>query len=213
MSLTEAITVHARDLITATGYTGAALLMALESMIAPVPSEAVMPFVGMAVVKGRMALLPAIVWTSIGSLIGSLLSYAMGYYGGKPLVMRVGKYLFLNEHHLDLTVAFFRRRGAITVFVARFVPVVRHFISVPAGMGRMPLATFCLFTVVGATMWNGLLLWAGYVWQDNVDKITPYYKILDAIVVVVGVIVVATWIYLHLRKPQRVPAAATDQAR
>jgi membrane protein DedA with SNARE-associated domain len=211
MSLTETITVHARDLISATGYTGAALLMALESMIAPVPSEAVMPFVGMAVVKGKMSLLPAMIWTSIGSLIGSLLSYAMGYFGGKPLVLKVGRYLFLNEHHLDLTVNFFHKRGRITVFIARFIPVVRHFISVPAGMGRMPLPAFSIFTLLGATMWNGLLLWAGYVWQENVDKITPYYKILDVVVVIAGAIIVAAWIYLHMKKPA--PAVSSDQTR
>jgi membrane protein DedA with SNARE-associated domain len=210
MSLTETITVYARDLITATGYTGAALLMALESMIAPVPSEAVMPFVGMAVVKGKMSLLPAIVWTSIGSLVGSLISYAMGYFGGKPLVLKVGKYLFLNEEHLNGTIAFFHKRGGITVFISRFVPVVRHFISVPAGMGKMPLLPFCLFTVIGATMWNGLLLWAGYVWQDNVDKITPYYKILDIVVVVAGVAVVAGWIYLHRKSPSRAMVKSPD---
>ncbi len=205
MSLTETITVHARDLITATGYAGAAALMALESMIAPVPSEAVMPFVGMAVVRGKMALAPALIFTSLGSLIGSLVSYYLGYFGGKPLVLKVGKYLFVNEHHLDQTVAFFQKRGAITVFVSRFVPVIRHFISVPAGMGRMPLLAFCAYTLVGATLWNGLLLWAGYAWQENVDKITPYYKFLDIIVVAVGVVVVAGWIYLHLKKARVVP--------
>lgn len=203
MSLTETITVHARDLITATGYTGAALLMALESMIAPIPSEAVMPFVGMAVVRGKMSLAPALIFTSLGSLIGSLISYYIGYLGGKPLVLKVGKYLFVNEKHLDLTVDFFRKRGSLTVFISRFVPVVRHFISVPAGMGRMPLLSFCLYTVIGATMWNGLLLWAGYVWQENVDKITPYYKKLDVLVVIVGVTLVAVWIYLHLKKPAK----------
>jgi membrane protein DedA with SNARE-associated domain len=197
MSLTETITVHARDLITATGYTGAGLLMALESMIAPVPSEAVMPFVGMAVVRGKMSLFPALAVTSLGSLIGSLISYYLGYIGGKPLVLKVGKYFFVNEKHLDLTVDFFQKRGSITVFISRFVPVVRHFISVPAGMGRMPLFSFCLYTVIGATLWNGGLLWAGYVWQENVDKITPYYKFLDILVVVAGVALVATWIYLH----------------
>ncbi len=211
MSLTETITVHARELISATGYTGAAILMALESMIAPVPSEAVMPFVGMAVVKGKMSLIPAIIWTSVGSLVGSLISYWMGYVGGKPLVLKVGKYLFINESHLDLTVKFFHKRGALTVFISRFIPVVRHLISVPAGMGRMPLLPFCIYTVVGATMWNGALLWAGYVWQENVDKITPYYKILDIVVVVVGMIVVAAWIYLHVKKPPEVHAAkSTD---
>jgi membrane protein DedA with SNARE-associated domain len=197
MSLTAIITEHARDLITATGYTGAGLLMALESMIAPVPSEAVMPFVGMAVVNGKMSLVPAMVVTSMGSLIGSLISYYLGFIGGKPLVLKVGKYFFVNEKHLDLTVAFFQKRGSATVFISRFVPVVRHFISVPAGMGRMPLIKFCLYTLVGATLWNGGLLWAGYVWQQKVDKIEPYYKFLDIVVVLVGVTVVAGWIYLH----------------
>jgi membrane protein DedA with SNARE-associated domain len=197
MSLTETITIHARHFIAATGYTGAGLLMALESMIAPVPSEAVMPFVGMNVVQGKMSLAPALVFTSLGSLIGSLISYYLGYFGGKPLVLKVGKYLFVNEHHLDLTVAFFHRRGSITVFLSRFIPVIRHFISVPAGMGKMPLLAFCLYTVVGATIWNGALLWAGYVWQSNVDKITPYYKILDIIVAFGCVVVVAAWFYMH----------------
>ncbi len=206
MSLTQTITVYARELITATGYTGAALLMALESMIAPVPSEAVMPFVGMAVVRGKMSLVPAILWTSLGSLVGSLLSYWMGYVGGKPLVLKVGRFLFINEHHLDLTVDFFHKRGSITVFISRFVPVIRHFISVPAGMGKMPLLPFCVYTVVGATLWNGLLLWAGYKWQENVEKITPYYKILDVVVIVVGIAVVAGWMYLHLKKSAKTPA-------
>jgi membrane protein DedA with SNARE-associated domain len=111
--------------------------------------------------------------------------------------LKVGKYFFVNEKHLDLTVAFFQKRGSATVFISRFVPVVRHFISVPAGMGRMPLIKFCLYTLVGATLWNGGLLWAGYVWQQKVDKIEPYYKFLDIVVVLVGVTVVAGWIYLH----------------
>jgi membrane protein DedA with SNARE-associated domain len=201
MSLTETITVHSRDLIAHTGYFGAGLLMALESMIAPVPSEAVMPFVGMNVVQGKMALAPALIFTSLGSLIGSVISYYLGYFGGKPLVLKVGKYLFVNEHHLDLTVAFFHRRGSITVFLSRFIPVVRHFISVPAGMGKMPLLSFTFYTLVGATLWNGLLLWAGYVWQANVDKITPYYKKLDIVVVVAAVVMVAIWFYMHRKMP------------
>jgi len=201
MSLTETITVHSRDLIAHTGYVGAGLLMALESMIAPIPSEAVMPFVGMNVVQGKMSLVPAMIVTSLGSLIGSLISYYLGYFGGKPLVLKVGKYLFLNEHHLDLTVAFFHKRGSVTVFLSRFIPVVRHFISVPAGMGKMPLLSFCIYTVVGASLWNGGLLWAGYVWQSNVDKITPYYKILDIMMVLACVVLVAAWFYMHRRRP------------
>jgi membrane protein DedA with SNARE-associated domain len=210
MSLTETITVYSRDLIAHTGYFGAAVLMALESMIAPVPSEAVMPFVGMNVVNGKMALAPALIFTSLGSLVGSLISYYLGYFGGKPLVLKVGKYFFLNEHHLDLTVAFFHRRGSITVFLSRFIPVVRHLISVPAGIGKMPLLSFCVYTVVGATLWNGGLLWAGYVWQSNVDKITPYYKFLDIVVVAVGILLVIAWFYMHRKTAATTTASSAS---
>src|SRR6185436_1001706 len=104
----------------------------------------------------------AIVSTSLGSILGSLLSYLMGYYGGKPLVLRVGKYLLLNVHDLERTEEFFHRRsGTLTLFLSRFIPVVRHFVSIPAGIGHMPLVPFLLVTLVGATAWNTFLLICG----------------------------------------------------
>jgi len=137
--ITETISKIAVQILDSTGYAGAAGLMALESMIAPVPSEAVMPFVGFQVVDGKWNLAAAIIATSAGSLIGSLLSYLMGYYGGRPVVLSVGKYLLLNRRDLERTEAFFHKRaGLLTVFISRFIPVVRHFISIPAGMGRAP---------------------------------------------------------------------------
>ena len=115
-------------------------MMALESMIAPVPSEAVMPFVGFLVADGKWDLWAAIAAASTGSVAGSAIAYAMGYYGGKPFVLKVGRYLLLNPHDLELTEAFFsRRKGTLTLFISRFIPVVRHLISVPAGTGKMKL--------------------------------------------------------------------------
>src|SRR5207342_546695 len=97
----------------------------------------------------------AIFSTSLGSIVGSLLSYLMGFYGGKPLVLRVGRYLLLNQKDLTRTEQFFQqRRGVLTILIARFIPVVRHFISIPAGIGRMSLGPFLLMTLVGATVWN-----------------------------------------------------------
>ena len=120
--LTQWISNFAVKCLDATGYFGAAALMALESMIAPVPSEAVMPFVGFLVVDGKWNFWLAILATSIGSVIGSVVSYAMGCYGGKPVVLKVGKYLLLDRHDLELTEKFFHRRsGAVTVFISRFV--------------------------------------------------------------------------------------------
>jgi len=200
MHLTEMITLWAKDIINYLGYFGAAILMALESMIAPIPSEAVMPPIGALVREGKMVWWIAMLVTSAGSLAGSLISYWLGYVGGKPLVMKVGRYLLVNEHHLDVTVKWFHRHGGATVFVSRFVPVVRHLISVPAGIGKMPLLPFMLYTVVGATLWNGLLMYAGYQWQEHIKEIEGYYKMLDKGVVVLGVVGIGLWIYLHVRK-------------
>lgn len=178
------------------GYFGAAALMALESMIAPVPSELVMPFVGFLVAEGKFSAVAAIAATSLGSIIGSLVSYAMGYWGGRPLVLRVGKYLLLNREHLEWTENWFARHGSWTIFVSRFIPVVRHLISIPAGLGRMKLASFCLYTVIGATLWNSFLLWCGYHLRQNWMLVERYSKVLD-----IGVLVVLVagglWFFLR----------------
>jgi len=185
------------------GLWGAGGLMALESMIAPIPSEVVMPPLGMAVHKGQFTWQMAMVATSIGSLIGSLISYYMGYFGGKPLVMRVGRFLLINEHHLDLTTTWIKKWGSLTVLVCRFVPVVRHFISIPAGIARMNLLKFCVYTVIGASLWNGFLLWLGWKLEDHWDDILKYRTPIDIAVVAILVLGVVAWYWLHLRKPKR----------
>jgi len=191
--LTEQITSLATHILDTAGYAGAGFLMALESMIAPVPSEAVMPFVGMLVAKGKWTLASAIISTSIGSLAGSLLSYLMGLYGGKPFVLRVGKYLLLNQHDLEKTEKFFHQhRGIWVVFICRFIPVVRHFISIPAGIGRMPLIPFMAVTLVGATAWNTFLLWCGMKLQENWSLVQKYSHQVDIVVaaaIVVGLLI------------------------
>ena len=194
--ITEKITEIAVQILDSTGYAGAAGLMALESMIAPVPSEAVMPFVGFQVADGKWNLWLAIASTSAGSLIGSLLSYWMGYYGGKPFVLKVGKYLLLKERDLERTEQFFHRRAGLTiVFIARFVPVIRHFISIPAGIGKMPLLPFCIVSVIGATMWNTFLLICGMKLRDHWKVVQKYSHQADIVIVALGVIAVAWWIY------------------
>lgn len=191
--LTEAVSNFAIKCLDTTGYFGAGFLMALESMIAPVPSEAVMPFVGFLVADGSWDLWAAIGATSLGSIIGSLISYYMGYYGGKPVVLKVGKYLLLNPHDLVITERFFHRRGGLlTVFISRFVPVVRHLISIPAGIGRMPLAPFLVVTLVGATMWNGFLLFCGMKLREHWPIVQTYSHQIDIVVVVI-LVVGAAW--------------------
>jgi membrane protein DedA with SNARE-associated domain len=198
------------------GYTGAALLMAGESMILPIPSEAVMPPMGMLLHPGARGELPTFTWTgailatSVGSLLGSLISYYLGYFGGKPLVLKVGRFLLLNEHHLDLTTQWFDRRGGLTVFVGRFVPVIRHFISIPAGIARMNLLKFCLYTLVGATLWNTFLLWVGYKLQAHWDTILRYSGPIDIVMVLLLLIGIVAWYCLHLKKPRAAASSAEN---
>lgn len=181
-------------------------LMALESMIAPVPSEFVMPPLGMALRNGTADFSwgSAIVATSIGSLLGSLLSYYMGYFGGKPLVMKIGKYLLVNEHHLDVTTDWFKRWGSLTVFICRFVPVIRHLISIPAGIARMNLLKFCVYTVVGATLWNTLLMWLGYKLEEHMAALLKYRTAIDISIVLLMMAGVVAWYWMHLRTPRKV---------
>lgn len=198
--ITEIVSDAAVQILEKTSYAGAAGLMALESMIFPLPSEAVMPFVGFKVADGEWNLWLAILATSIGSMIGSLLSYAMGYYGGKPLVLKLGKYLLLNQRDLERTETFFQRRsGAMTIFIGRFIPVVRHFISIPAGTGKMALGPFCVATLIGATIWNTFLLLLGKKLRDHWTVVQKYSHQVD-IVIVALLVIGGVWWFLHRRK-------------
>ncbi|WP_319587195.1 DedA family protein [uncultured Desulfobulbus sp.] len=202
--ITELISKIAVQILETTAYVGAFILMALESMIAPVPSEAVMPFVGFLVTDGKWDLWLALLATSLGSLVGSLVSYWMGYYGGKPLVLKVGKYLLLNRHDLELTERYFnQRQGLLTVFLARFIPVVRHFISIAAGMGKMPLVPFMLVTVIGATMWNGFLLYLGMRLREHWTVVQKYSHQVDIVIIVVAVIGIGWFIRSRLAARKR----------
>ncbi len=181
--LTNLVSNFAISCLQGAGYLGATFLMALESMIAPVPSEAVMPFVGFLVADGKWDLWAAIVATSTGSVAGSAISYAMGYYGGRPFVLKVGRYLLLNRHDLERTEDFFsRRKGTLTLFISRFIPVVRHLVSVPAGTGKMKLLPFLVATLVGATLWNSFLLVCGMCLRERWDLVQLYSHQIDIVV-------------------------------
>jgi membrane protein DedA with SNARE-associated domain len=187
------LTIYFTYIIEQMGYWGAAFLMALESMIAPVPSELVMPFVGFLAAEGKFSIPMAIIFTSIGSLVGSLISYYVGLLGGRPLVLRAGRYLFLNHEHLEWTERWFAKNGSWTIFVSRFIPVVRHLISIPAGLGRMNFLRFSIFTIVGATIWNTFLLYCGYKLRQNWTLVQQYSHELDIVVGLLGVAALGIW--------------------
>lgn len=185
MGITEFIIKWALELIDAIGYLGVMILMILESMVAPIPSEAVMPPAGMLIAEGKFTWFGVIFFATLGSIIGSLISYYMGKWGGRPLVERYGKYLLLDKHDLDLTENFFKKKGELTIFFSRFIPVVRHFISIPAGMGNMNIAKFLIYTTIGAGLWNTALTVTGFYLQKNWEIILKYREPID-----IGVIVI-----------------------
>ena len=147
--------------ISATGYLGIALLMGIESACIPLPSEIIMPFSGYLVYSGRFQLLWVATAGAIGCNLGSAVAYWVGSRGGRPMVERYGKYVLLSRHDLDRTTHFFLKYGSITVFLARLLPVVRTFIALPAGIARMPLLRFHIYTFLGSWPWCLALAYVG----------------------------------------------------
>jgi len=182
-------------IISTAGYAGITFLMTLESMVVPVPSEAVMPFAGMLWFSGKMSFWPIVIFSTIGSIIGSLISYYIGLYGGRPLIKKYGKYLLLSEHDLSLTERFFARFGDKTIFISRFIPVIRHLISIPAGTGKMNIAKFITYTIIGAGLWNAFLTYLGYKLGSNWTEIRKYSEVVDIILVILLIALVVFYFY------------------
>ncbi|MEK6974312.1 MAG: DedA family protein [Nanoarchaeota archaeon] len=185
--------------IDSVGYLGIFLLMVLESMIFPVPSEAVMPFAGYGAATGRFDFWLVVFIGSFGTIIGSLISYWIGLKG-EHMIRKYHKFFLLNEHHLNSAYDFFKKYGNSTIFISRFIPVVRHLISIPAGAGRMKLSKFVLFTFLGGFMWNFILTYFGYKLGENYSIISKYSSILDLVVLTIMALVIIYIAYKNIRK-------------
>jgi membrane protein DedA with SNARE-associated domain len=172
-------------------HLGVFILMLLESTMAPLPSELVMPFAGFLVALNKMDALSVIAAATLGSLCGSLISYWLGRHFGIKIVNKFGKYLLLEEEHLKKAEKWFKRRGGITVFISRFVPGVRHVISIPAGVGKMNLLKFSVLTVIGAGIWNTFLMYLGFMLERNYNLVYEYTSYIDMILLfIVSVLVI-----------------------
>lgn len=173
-------------------YFTVALLMAIESTFLPLPSEVVVPFAAYKAAQGDLNVFGIILSGTIGALCGSLINYSLAYYLGRPLVYRfagskIGKLFLLSKEKVEHAEKFFLRNGKTSTFVGRLVPGVRHLISIPAGLAKMDLRTFMLFTFIGAGIWNVILAIIGYYIYDIRDKIFPY---LSDILIIVGIVFV-----------------------
>ena len=150
------------ETVSALGYPGIVALMFIESSFLPLPSELVMPPAGYLAAQGRMDPILAVLAGTVGSIGGALFNYWFAVTVGEPFLRRYGKYVLVREHHLDRTEAFFARHGEISTFVGRLLPVARHLISIPAGMARMNLRRFVVFTALGASIWCAVLVYIGW---------------------------------------------------
>lgn len=200
----ETITAFVISVISKIGYAGLAFLMMLESMIFPVPSEAVMPFAGYLVAQGKFDFWIAALASAVGSIIGSLISYYLGLFLGRPAILKIGKYILLNEGELAWTEGWFRRKGEITIFISRFIPVVRHLISIPAGLGKMNLKRFVLYTFAGAFLWNSFLLYLGYRLREGWQLIQTYSKEIDIMLVILIACFILYYLIRKIRKKRRI---------
>ncbi|MDD4989871.1 MAG: DedA family protein [Candidatus Pacebacteria bacterium] len=201
MAITEIIIQYITNLISSGGYFFVFFLMVLESMIFPVPSEAVMPFAGFLIFQQNFSFLAVIFFSTLGSIMGSLLSYYIGFYEGKPFVLKYGKYFLLKKEDLTKTEKFFAKHGERTIFISRFIPVVRHLISLPAGAAKMNVFKFSLYTILGSAIWHTFLSWVGFSLKQNWQKFEQYAKAIDYIFL--AAIVIALIIFVAKRKRKR----------
>jgi membrane protein DedA with SNARE-associated domain len=206
MGVTEFLAQYITAFIDKTGYISVFVLMIMESMVFPVPSEAVMPFAGFLIAGSKFTFAMVIAVSTAGSIVGSLLSYCIGRWGGKPFIGRFGKYLLLNQDDLVATERFFGRYGDATIFVCRFIPVIRHLISIPAGTGKMNILKFSLYTIVGAGMWNAFLAVCGFYLRKNWETVMHYSRYVDIAVLLLLVLGTVYFIKKHLKRHTRSPA-------
>ena len=187
------------------GYAGIVLLMAIESACIPLPSEIIMPFSGYLVYTGRFNIWLVSVAGAFGCVVGSLVAYSVGMYGGRPLIEKYGKYLLISRHDLDLADRWFDRFGEAIVFVSRLLPAIRTFIAFPAGVARMNLKKFVIYTFAGSLPWCLGLAYVGQKLGERWDK-DPTLKTLfhrfDFIIGIILALAVAWWVWRHIKHPR-----------
>ena len=210
-----------RDLVTqiysAVGYLGVALWVAIESVIIPIPSELVLPFAGFLVGQGT-AIEPltgqpwnvvlVTLFGTLGATLGALIAYAIGWYGGRPIIERWGRYLGITPDDLDRADDFFARHGDAAAFFGRMVPVIRSLVSFAAGVAHMRLGRFILFTFLGSLPWTLLLVVAGMVMGANWEEIGGILKRFEYLVVAILAVIALLWIWFRIVKPRRVSRPA-----
>jgi membrane protein DedA with SNARE-associated domain len=190
--IAELLSGYITQLISAIGYAGVFILMTLESAALPVPSEVVMPFAGYLAYQGTFNLYLISIIGAVGCTAGSVLSYYVGYKGGRPFIEKYGKYFFIESSRMELAETWFKKYGDRAVFFSRLLPVVRTFISLPAGIGRYDLKKLITFSFIGSLPWCFALAYVGFSLGPFWNKIIGFFNGLD-IIVIAAIVLVALY--------------------
>ncbi|MBI4823682.1 MAG: DedA family protein [Nitrospirae bacterium] len=181
------------------GYPGVFIMMALESTFVPIPSEAVMIPAGYLVEQGKMDFFVSLIAGVSGSIAGSYLNYFLALWLGRPFILRYGKYVGVSKEKFLKVDKYFQNHGEITIFIGRLIPVVRHLISFPAGLGRMNHIKFTTYTSIGAGLWVAVLLGLGYMIGKNQQLINKYLTQVTILLVIASAVTVIAYVYLKKR--------------
>ncbi|HJP92084.1 MAG TPA: DedA family protein [Pyrinomonadaceae bacterium] len=195
--------------ISTLGYSGVVLLMAIESACIPLPSEIIMPFSGYLVSRGEMNLWAVGVAGAVGCVLGSLVAYWAGIYGGRPFIEKYGRYVLLSRHDLDLADRWFAKYGEWIVFTSRLLPAIRTFIAFPAGVARMNLTRFVIYTFAGSLPWCIGLAYVGQKLGEQWDKddtLKTWFHRFDFLIGIALLIAITWWVWRHI-KHSRTPSA------
>ena len=202
----EILTAFIVATISTLGYGGIVLLMAIESACIPLPSEIIMPFSGYLVYTGRFNIWLVSIAGAFGCVAGSLVAYWVGMYGGRPLIEKYGKFILLSKHDLDLADRWFDRFGEAIVFISRLLPAIRTFIAFPAGVARMNLKKFVIYTFAGSLPWCLGLAYVGQKLGEQWDKdprLRTLFHRFDFVIGIVIVLAATWWIWRHVKHARR----------
>jgi len=185
--------------ISRVGYLGIFSLMVLESAMIPIPSEIIMPFSGFLVSAGKFGPILVVLAGSLGNLVGSILTYYFGLKVGRAFIIKYGKYVFFKKEHLEFTERLFKNYGEKISFVGRLLPVIRTYVSLPAGIGRTNFIKFVFYTLIGSLIWNSVLTFAGMQLGNNWKNIDRYSIYLDIVTICI-IVGFSAWLVLKFKK-------------
>ena len=188
------------DTIGTMGYSGIMVLMFIESTFIPLPSELVIPPAGYLISQGQMSWTGVILSGTMGSILGAMFNYAVAVFLGRPFIIRYGKYFGVSQAHFEKGETFFLKHGHISTFIGRLILGVRHYISFPAGLCKMNLWEFCIFTALGAGIWIWILAYIGYFVGNNKEKILEVSRQWSVYIIISCVLMIVVYILWHRRK-------------